>query len=400
VDRSPVFAVALALVVLTACQPEPKMAVLCPKSGEAEVYGRAVDNGIQMALSEARERSILPAGFRLHEVDTGSSAKRAAGELRRLALRHGVPLVVGGVTTDEAQALLEVAEQRRVVCLSPSAPATDLARRSRYFYRLYATDEVEGRTAARYLANRLGVRRLLVYTDDSSLTRGVEAEFRQHFEFVCGGRVVDTIHLDNKRWLKKSKDALHIYDPEAVYIVGHATSISLVLGHLAGSGFRPIRCTTSAFYVTDVLNRCGDLANGVIFPLPAYDAASIRQPVQEFVTGFEGRFGVRPDIYSAHGYDAMRLALHSLCAGNALRASQLRRYFSIELQQFDGVTGTIAFNGDGDATRYPIMHCVWQGQVISCEELRRLKLRKVQEILEGLVPSRCVRTSQDRATRA
>jgi ABC-type branched-subunit amino acid transport system substrate-binding protein len=185
-----------------------------------------------------------------------------------------------------------------------------------------------------------------------------------------------------------SGDALHIYDPQAVYIVGHAASIHRVLAHLSTRGIKPIRCTTSAFYVTDVLNRCGELADGVIFPVPAYDAASAADPVSGFAARYQGTYGVQPDIYAAHGYDAMKLAIQTLCRQNAVRAADVRRYLDVELQQFTGVTGTIAFNDHGDATRYPTMHCVWKGWVMSCEELRRIKLRSVREILEDIAGKR------------
>jgi branched-chain amino acid transport system substrate-binding protein len=304
--------------------------------------------------------------------------------LRQLAREHRVTLAVGGVTSDEARALVEVADQERVVCLSPSAPATDQARRSRYFFRLYVTDEAEGQAAARHLGETLGIRRLLVYTDDSPLTRGVESEFRQHFEFALGGRIVDTVHLGEDRWPEHSTDALHIHDPEAVYIVGHAASILHVLGHLAATGFRPIRCTTSAFYVSDVLSECGELADGVLFPLPASVIASDREPADAFVAAFSARFGNRPDIYAAHGYDAMRLAIESLLDRRSVNAAELRRYFDVELQEFRGVTGPIAFNDHQQATRYPTMHCVWKGQVISCERLKDMKLRQIRELLQRL----------------
>jgi branched-chain amino acid transport system substrate-binding protein len=378
---------AAALVLLSGCTPSA-LGVLTPTSGEAEVYGRSVNDGVQVALAEARRDAVLPPGFRVLEVDTGSSPRRAARELRRLAERHRVPLVVGGVTTAEARALITVAERERVVCISPSAPSTEPARRSRFFYRLYATDEVEGRTAARYLAQERRVRRLAVYTDGSPLTRGVEAEFRQHFELLYGGVITDTIHLGDDRWQHRSADAYHANHPQAVYIVGHADSIERVLRHLDARDLPPIRCTTSALYVGDVVRRCGALADGVVFPLPPFDTSSIGAPVQNFVEAYFEAFGEPPDIYAAHGYDAMRLALRCLCSANAVRAAQVRRYFDVQLGEYPGVTGVISFN-DRAASRYPVMHCVWNGHVMSCARLRELERRAARGLVNGLLPASC-----------
>ena len=125
--------------------------MLIPESGYAEAYGHAVNNGIRLASNEAREGEgparELPVSSRPTPV-RGPIGRPMNSAVSPPTLE--VELVVGGVTTDEALALIPVVEDEKVVCLSPSASASSLTGRSPYFFRLFATDEVEGSTAARY----------------------------------------------------------------------------------------------------------------------------------------------------------------------------------------------------------------------------------------------------------
>ena len=183
-----------------------------------------------------------------------------------LLILIGFIFVVGGVTTDEAEALIPVVDENHVICLSPCAPANTLASRSRYFFRLFATDEVEGSTAARYLYNERSVRKAVVITDDSVFTRGIETEFRQHFELNLGGEIVGTVHTGVENWPRKLGDAIHAGGAQAVYIVGHGERTLEVLEHLEVSRFDGIKVTTSSLYLSHVISGGGSAAEGVVSP--------------------------------------------------------------------------------------------------------------------------------------
>ena len=374
-----------------ACTPEPIVGVLIPESGHAQAYGHAVNNGILLALNEARASNTLPENFQLIEADTGSRPDLAADELRRLASTLDVELVVGGVTTDEALALLPVVEDEKVVCLSPSASASSLTGRSPYFFRLFATDEVEGSTAARYLHETQSARSVLVITDDSTFSRGLEAEFRQHYQLRLGGEIVATIHDELEWWKRKATDMVNAHEPDAVYIVGHAEHILASLELLRNIGYEGVKCTTSAVYLAELLEQGNPALEGVVFPLTALRTCEVEtENAREcpFVDRYKDEFGGQPDFYAAHGYDAMRVALRALVDARSVDVNELRRYMRVGLQEFDGVTGTIAFDERGDVRRYPTMHTIWNSRVVKCRWLRDMKKLQFKQLIEGIAPTR------------
>ncbi len=372
-------------LILIGCEAaSPIVGVLRPASGSAAAYGRAVGNGIDIAITQAEHETRLPAGFSIVEVDTGSDPEIAVAAYRRLVDNEGVRFIVGGMTSDEASALIDVADETRTICLSPSASLTDLAARSRFLFRLFHTDEAEGRKAARHLYDKMAVRSVVVFTDRSTWTRGIETEFRQNFELNLQGKIVKTIDLNSEKWRLRSSDALVVYEPDAVYVVGHAEKILEVMSHLKRAGYGGVRMTTSTFYLADVLSIAGDAAEGVLFPLPPYDADALTEPVNEFATHYREEFGMAPDIYAAHGFDAMSVAIHALRSTDVLYTSEIRKAMSYGMGEYIGVTGPISFDGHGDVNRYPVMHSVYQGRVLTWKKIHDLKLEEMKKMLEKL----------------
>jgi ABC-type branched-subunit amino acid transport system substrate-binding protein len=105
-----------------------------------------------------------------------------------------------------------------------------------------------------------------------------------------------------------------------------------------------------------------------------------------FVDRFRRRFGEPPDIYAAHGYDAMRVAIRTMVHAKAQQPRVLRQYMTIGLQDFTGVTGAVAFDERGDVRRYPVMHQIWNQRVVRSSWLRELRDRKRKEIIESMQP--------------
>jgi len=376
------------VAICAACtSQQPIVGALQPLSGDAGLYGRSVDGGMQVALDDIREAYGLPEGFALVTADTESDPTTAVLEFHRLVEERKVRLVVGGITTDEAMALLPVAEEAGIICLSPTVSTSDLGGKSKNFYRLFPTDKVEGQTAANHLYNQRGVRSVLIFTDDSLYTRGMESKFRQHFQLKLQGTVYETIHLASSDWRTHATDMVHAYDPDAVYIIGYAQKIFDVLEHLQGTGFDGIRCTTSTIYVSDLIRRSSELADGVVFPLLTYDLDAERNPTKAFVDRYQQRFGLQPDIYAAHGYDAMQVALKAFETASNLYTSELRKAMSFGVADMPGVTGTLSFNDSHEVRRYPVMHCVSKGQVMSWARYRELRIKRIKQQHPQLLPA-------------
>jgi branched-chain amino acid transport system substrate-binding protein len=385
-QRGPAVWVILSLTLLVAgCGTKPLIGVLLPKTGNAGIYGESIESGIRLAIAECRAKKLLPKGFEVIWADTGSDPTRAVAELQKMAQDRSVHFVIGGATSAEVEALLPVLEPLGVLCLSPTASAPGLAQQSKMFYRIWPSDELEGHTAARFLFERLGQHRVLLYEGNNEYVRGIEPEFRKQFEEGLGGTVVAAISLSDPDWTERSASILTSTGVEAVYIVGYAEETLAVLKHLAEQKFTGRILTTSAFYSSNVIRDAGPLAEGILFPLPPFDRTSDKEPVLSFVNHYMDTYERAPDVFAAHGYDAMRYAIEVLRLAKPPQLTEIRRAMQFGIQDFMGVTGPILFDDYGDVKHYPKMFIVKDGQVLSYQRYldteRARILREVQNLL-------------------
>lgn len=371
--------------LLSGCNSKPVVGVILPTTGAAASYGESIESGVRLALSDARERNQLPEGFEIHWADSGSDPARAAAELQKMVTERDVKLVIGGATSAEAIAMLPVLDDLRLVCLSPSASAPGLAQRSKYFFRIYPSDELEGHTAANFLFNRLQQTRLLMLTGDTEYTRGILPEFLKQYEESLGGEIVASIAVDEDGWQQRATDAISGGGIGAAYIVGYAEEILEGVMFLRESGFPGRIVTTSAFYSGDVIREAGEAAVGILFPLPPFDRTSEKEPVLSFVNRYMDTYSRAPDVFAAHGYDAMQLTIEALRFAKPPETLEILKAFNFGVAEMMGVTGPILFDDHGDVKHYPKMFIVQEGQVLTYQRYleveRKRILHQVQDLL-------------------
>jgi branched-chain amino acid transport system substrate-binding protein len=161
--------------------------VLLPTTGAAASYGESMKHGIDLAVKQASADGSLSGSVRWVWGDSGSDPAKAVAELKRLA-GEGAHIVIAGTTSDEAKAYLPSLDKLNILALSPSASAPDLTKSSRNFFRVFASDELEGRRAGRFLREEQDADTVLIYAEDTEQARGIEPPFRQVFEQAMEGR--------------------------------------------------------------------------------------------------------------------------------------------------------------------------------------------------------------------
>ncbi len=371
-----------AVVALSACGSKPVVGVLLPMTGDASDYGESMKRGIDLALEMDQE--VLPVGFQVLWGDTASDPAVGGAELERLA-DEGARLFVAGTTSDTARALLPLLEETDTIAVSPSASAPSLTKDSRRFFRVFASDELEGRRAGRFLYDDQGKETVLIYAEDSAQSHGIEPPFRQVFEQAMGGEVVGRVALEEENWETVSADLLAAHNPASVYIIGYGDTTVGVLSHLKEKGYDGLICATSAFYTGQIVEDNPTLVEGVFFPQPAFDVKSESKLTVDFVTTYRQRYQDDPDIYAAHAFDAMRVVVFVAGEAKSFSPVEIRKVLAFGVKEFPGVTGIIQFNDYGDVHHNPIIFIVKDGEVLNWERYIEEERAKITERIKGIL---------------
>ena len=371
--------------LLSGCSSKPVVGIILPTTGAATAYGQSIESGIRLALADARARGEVPEGFEVLWADSGSEPGRAVAELRKMVTERDVKMVVGGATSAEAAAMIPVLDELEVVCLSPSASAPGLAQKSKYFFRIYPSDELEGHTAGTFVFERLDRRTIVLFSGDTEYTRGIKPEFLKQYQEALGGTIVDDIELAGGDWTTRAQRAISSSGVGAAYVIGYAGEILEVVQFLTDEGFTGRIVTTSAFYSGDAIHEAGPAAEGILFPLPPFDRTSEKEPVLSFVNRYMQTYQRAPDVFAAHGYDAMGFAIKVFTVAKPPETLEILKALNYGVAEYNGVTGPILFDDYGDVKHYPKMFIVNDGQVLSyhryLETERRRILNQVQDLL-------------------
>lgn len=373
---------ALALVPL-ACTSIFPVAVILPETGAWEAYGVATRQGIELALEElkaAGKASHLQVTF----FDSQSDPELARQQLDA-ALAGETLVAIGGITTDEASAMVPVAEAKQRVLLSPSSSNERLSHEGGYFYRLAIPDSTAGSSMADFSRREMKLEKALLMAGDSDLLRGLEEGFRSAFE-SAGGTVLDAVEIPRD----DGDLAALVGDPEveAVYVNASPTALGEVIHRLRQLDFQGRILTTETLASPAALQAIGQDAVGVVVTQTVLATDDTNPRAKSFVDNYRQKYGSAPDVFAAQAYDAMYVLAHALEGRPAIESS-VRKGLRDEIKDFDGVTGMIQFNASGSINRYPRVYRVAEDLSLSdyAQELRIAREeveRKRQELLDRL----------------
>lgn len=358
---------AVAMVLASCAGDAPvKFGAALPLSGDAAIYGRSVEKGIQLAFDELAADTSYPYTLELDIRDTQTSPDVAAQLMTELG-EAGALGVIGGVTSAEALAMVPAAERVDKILLSPSASSPEFTGISRNFFRIFPSDFLEGTKMGNFSTQTLAKQSAVILAKEEPHARAIQEVFKTEFERY-GGSVLEVLEVPaGPMDITGLVSRVLELNPDAVYLAGFAPDIASMLRDLKSGGYEGTVLTTHAFAAPEVIARAGDQAHGVFLTKPSFDVTSQEPIVQEFVTAFSTAFGISPDLYAAHGYDAMMILAEGLKGGGRLDKDFMKGLRAI--QDFPGVAGTIQFDEKGDVQKFPRVYLVdAQGELVNYEE--------------------------------
>jgi len=95
------------------------------------------------------------------------------------------------------------------------------------------------------------------------------------------------------------------------------------------------------------------------------------------VSDYRAKYREDPDLYAAHGFDAVRVLLEAYKLGGTTGLSFWKGMRNI--REFPGVTGSLQFDEKGDVAKFPHVYVVRDGKAVDVEELRRQQLDEARQ---------------------
>ncbi len=352
-------ALSLALLLLVSgCASPATNALAGPKpikfgsililTGEGSSWGQASNRGMDLAIEKINAdggvlgRPLLA----VHEDDQGDP-KQAVSAFQKLTESDGVKFVIGPTWSPMGLAIAKLADQKKVVVVSPSLGVKEFNESSPYLFNTWPHDFILSEHLAE-LAYAAGHRNVAVFGTKQVWVEDQTRAFTQRFEEL-GGKVSllvepnpDTLDLGTEA--AKVKQAPGI---DAVVL----TSGVMNVGARGARRMREIGVTLPFYSMTldkNIIQVAGGAYEGLVFP-------TFLTPDPAFEKAYFERFGTPLEIGGDSAYDAVLLLAQAMRATKSTDPAQVKDYLRA-LKRYDGVSGALEADGKGGFTKpYQVM---------------------------------------------
>lgn len=341
----------LAILLLAACSPGSDDPIYIGLAGAFDdEVGRPMTLGAQLAVEEinaaggvnGRPIALLerndygdPDSAVMVAIDLyASDAVAVVGHLYSGTTLAASPVYNSGVTP--------------IVAISPSSSAPDVSEMGPYTFRVCPSDDQHGETLAAWIRERLGLRYGSVFYLNDGYGRGVRQRFTA--EFVRRGGVLGAVapYLGNTPEIGALMDRL-AQDTASQFIVvaGNLSEAEEILRQARARG---VTLPLLGADGLEGIEGSGPIAEGVYETL-AYLPQLDRPGNREFVASYTEHFPDEPppNQPAAASYDAIHLLKRVMLAHGVDREAIREGLESVTVEEpYEGVTGQIAFDDNGD----------------------------------------------------
>ncbi|WP_189745282.1 bifunctional serine/threonine-protein kinase/ABC transporter substrate-binding protein [Streptomyces nojiriensis] len=336
-----------------------------PLSGGLSSMGVGIGNSADLAVRTANETRHVPGvKFETKVLDDGSDPAKGEANAALFVSDEKVLGVVGPLNSGVARTMVAPLARAGLANVSPgnTDPVLTLgpdwaggtaSRPYSTYFRTIATDVDQGPFAARYLHGAAKKTKLYVVDDASAHGTGLASGFTAEFTRL-GGTVVGTEQVDPaERAFAGLAERVRSSGADAVYFAGYYDTAAPLSRQLKEAGVNvPLMGGDGIFdqqYLTANPKADGDLATNI--GVSAEESAA----GQDFLARYrKAGYPEAAGWYGPYAYDATWTVIEAVKAVVAANGGTLPGDARARLPQavarlsFDGVTGRVAFDGNGD----------------------------------------------------
>lgn len=337
-----------------------------PTTGENGGGGMQEVLGIRYANQVAPTVDINGTTYniKLVEVDNQSD-KTAAVTAAQSLISSGVVGVIGSYGSGVAIAAGQTFADAAVPAIGCSCTNPQVTLGNDFYFRTCFLDPFQGTVMASYAIDQGYQTAALISQNGDDYSTGLAAFFKQAFEGMGGTIVADETYQTNESDFNAILTSVKTANPDCVFIPSSIATATLILPQAKANGITAQIIASDTWENESIIKAAGDAAEGVAFST-FFDENDEANPIaKEFVTGFKEYLNSDPQnltlnggtdgvaAVSALGYDAYMAMYNALQAldGTEGELTSVSIRDALVNVAFDGVTGSISFDENGDANK-------------------------------------------------
>ncbi len=301
--------------------------------------------------------------IQLVEVDNQSD-KTAAVTAAQSLISSGVVAVLGSYGSGVSIAAGQTFADAQVPAMGASCTNPQVTLGNDFYFRTCFLDPFQGTVMASYAKEQGYTKAALISQNGDDYSTGLAAFFQQAFEGMGGTIVANETYQTNESDFNAILTTIKAANPDCIFAPSSIATATLLLPQAQANGITAQIIASDTWENETIITAAGSAAEGVALST-FFDEHDETNPVaKEFVEGFKAYLNSDPQnltsnggsdgvaAVSALGYDSYMSiyeALKALEGTEALNSVALRD--ALKTLSFDGVTGAISFDENGDAVK-------------------------------------------------
>jgi branched-chain amino acid transport system substrate-binding protein len=345
-------ALALAFAGAAQAQQVVKIGHVAPISGPSAHLGKDNENAARMAIDELNAKGFTINGqkvtLQLIAEDDGADPKQGTAVAQKLVDAR-VNGVIGHLNSGTTVPASKIYNDAGIVQISPAATAPAYTRQ--HFpgaFRVVASDAKLGGALARYAAGPLKARTIAVIDDRTTYGQGVADEFVKGAK-AAGMRIAGREFTSDKATdYTAILTSIKAKKPDLVFFGGMDSVAGPMLKQMKALGIPAVFMGGDGM-CTEALGRlAGDgLGDGKVF---CAEAGGVKGPqeqaMEDFRVRFKTKYNIGVQLYAPYVYDSVMVMATAM--QNAKSADPAKYLPALKAIRYEGVTGTIQFDQNGD----------------------------------------------------
>lgn len=326
-----------------------KVAVIAPQSGPYALLGRSIINGAELAVKETNESGgIGGKKIVLIKEDDGGLVSEGAFFAYRLTRTGMILGVIGHLNSDISIPASEFYRKAKIPQISPGSTSPYFTERKEtkgYVFRTIGRDDAQGKLLANYVLKQ-GFKRVAVLYNDRAYGKSLAGEFTKSLKTssmspnIVFYDMIQVGRLDYGSLLAQIAPS----KPDVIFLAGeHDDAANLV------KDFNKYGLGTTRFIGGDGIDNPEFIQLGgkntegavVISPAPILDKG--------FVERYRKNFNEEPIGYASNSYDATNILINAIKKVKEKNSEKIANIIA-STKDFNGVTGKITFDENGDLT--------------------------------------------------
>ena len=351
------------IVQPTTSQTEDKgneipIGLVLPLTGHLASAGELMKQGIDLALDEIN--NAYPSGTKVKFIleDDTSTPDGAVDAFNKLIHQDGLSVILGPASSSATQAAFWVAQENKVVAISPTSGERGLSAIGDFVFRIPLTTDVVVPKGIQATHAKLGYQRVATMYDETD-GFSTDRDIALQEAFTAKGIEVLTTEVfqSGDTDFSAQLTGIKALDPDAIFISALPPEKPGILIQIHQLGISaPVIISSLTSVEVEAAGAAAEDAITFIGWLPTDDTPGN----QAFVQNYSATYGMVPNAFASASYASVYILAEALKNAQSTDAMAVRDALA-NIRDFDTILGKFSFNADGDAVYAPRVLIVKDG---------------------------------------